>query len=318
MCVKLERDYSMYEVNTFEVSSSAINKLCKHRELPLSSVKEMLEGESFVNLTNEANSQSVLAHIEASEKLVHVNTKDIQFQGWKPRDKAQSCYFWSLKNKQLTICFGAAGTGKTSIALAAGVQRLFKEDKKLILCKPTTFVGMKSNAIAAVPGDEKDKLRPYVDSYMPGLTKILGRNVQHYLYEWEEKGLIDFRAVELMRGQHFEDCTLILDEAQNLSLHELASVLSRVGENSHVVVLGDPAQIDTRSRWHDTGLYLFADSMSIHDSDFIGMVKLESQYRGPMAGLCQEILAEYSQLNDEADDDFITTLPRFVGGNQTR
>lgn len=295
----------MFEVLSYEVSSSTINKLCKNKELPISELKSSIPTESFVLLTCEAKGQSVLAHVEGGEKLIYMHTKDLELQGWKPRDKEQTCYFWALRNKMATICFGAAGTGKTSVALAYGIHRIFKNESKLVLCKPTVFVGTRSNAIAAVPGDERDKLGPYIDSYMPGLNKILGRSAEHYVYEWEEKGLLEFRAIELMRGQHFENCTLIIDEAQNLSLHELVSVLSRVDETSKVIILGDPAQIDTGEKWHDTGLYMFADSESVFDSDLTAMVRLQGQYRGPMAELCSEVLAEYNPLEEE---DFIFNL----------
>ena len=292
----------MFDVLSYEVPSSIINKLCKSKELPVTELKSYIPTESFINLTCEAKGQSVLAHLEGGTKLIYMNTKDLEYQGWKPRDKAQTCLFWSLKHKMATICFGSAGTGKTSVALAYGINRIFREEAKLVLCKPTVFVGNKSNAIAAVPGDERDKLGPYIDSYMPGLAKILGKGAEHYIFEWEEKGLMEFRAVELMRGQHFENCTLIIDEAQNLSLHELISVLSRVDSTSKVIILGDPAQIDTGDKWHDTGLYLFADSGAAFDSDLTAMVRLEAQYRGPMAELCSEVLAEY---NPVEEDDFI-------------
>ena len=164
----------MFEVLSYDVPSSAINKLCKNKELPVSQLLSVVPTESFVLLTCEAKRQSVMAHIKGGETLIHMNTKDLEFQGWKPRDKAQTCLFWSLRNKQVTVCLGAAGTGKTSISLAYGIQRLFKNESKLVLCKPTVFVGSKSNAIAAVPGDERDKLGPYVDSFIPGFNKILG------------------------------------------------------------------------------------------------------------------------------------------------
>tara|TARA_B100000214_G_scaffold323291_1_gene259646 strand:+ start:7321 stop:8196 length:876 start_codon:yes stop_codon:yes gene_type:complete len=289
----------MFSVETYEVSSQYINKLCKNKELPLDSLEEHEYSGSFANLTSEDTNQSVLVNIVEGKVLRYVDTKDLHFQGWKPRDREQSCYFWSLKNKQATFCFGAAGTGKTSIALAYGIHRVFKSKSPLILCKPTIFVGKKSNAIAAVPGDERDKLRPYVDSYMPGFKKILGRSAEQFIYEWEENELLEFRAIELMRGQHFENCTLIIDEAQNLSLHELTSVLSRVDETSKVIILGDPAQIDTEERWADTGLYLVASSYAAGESDLTSMVKLKKQYRGPMAALCQDILEEYHTIDEE-------------------
>lgn len=290
----------MFEVETIEVTKSTINKLCKEGVLTSDNLGQIPVCSKYVNM--KCDSQSVLGYLRADNQLELINTKDLGFQNIKPKDLEQNCFMWGLKNKPVNFCLGAAGTGKTTIALSYALHSLFKRDKNVILCKPTVFVGKKSNAIAAVPGDERDKLRPYIDSYMPGLEKILGIDCQNFLYEWEESGRLQFRAVELMRGQHFENSVVVLDEAQNLSLHELCSVISRVGPDSSIVVLGDPAQIDTGEKWYDTGLCMFADSDAVSNSDLVSLVKLEKQYRGPIAQLCSKVLEEYAPLSE---DDFI-------------
>lgn len=279
----------MYEVTEIEVPSSTIDTLVKRKECSVDTTR--LESD-FVNLRCfSKKGQSALA-VKEGEVLRYLETKELNYQGWTPRDREQNCYFWSLKNKQATFCLGAAGTGKTSIAIAYGVQNIFRRDQPLILCKPTVFVGSMSNAIAAVPGNERDKLAPYMDSYMPSLKKILGRDYLNFIYEWEEKELISFRAIELIRGQHFENCTLIIDEAQNLSLHELVSVLSRVGDGGTAIILGDPAQIDTGLHWEETGLYRMLSAQAVQRSNLTACIKLKKQYRGPLAALCQEVLEE--------------------------
>ena len=280
----------MYEVTEIDVPSSTINTLVKKKELCLdTSIKYQTD---FINLRSfKQTGQSALA-IQEDNILRYLDTKELSYQGWTPRDREQNCYFWALKNKQATFCLGAAGTGKTSIAIAYGIQNIFRRDRPLILCKPTVFVGNKSNAIAAVPGNERDKLAPYMDSYMPSLKKILGRDYLNFIYEWEERDLLNFRAIELIRGQHFENCTLIIDEAQNLSLHELVSVLSRVGEGGTAIILGDPAQIDTQAGWKETGLCKMLNSDAVRDSSLTACIKLKKQYRGPLAALCQEVLEE--------------------------
>ena len=281
----------MHEVTEIEVDSGIINALAKKKEIHFDWGQYINVPSDFVNLKSNSNTQSALA-IKGGLGLKYLDTRDLNYQGWTPKDREQNCYFWSLKNKQATFCLGAAGTGKTSIAMAYGIQNIFRKDRPLILCKPTVFVGSKSNAIAAVPGNERDKLAPYMDSYMPSLKKILGRDYLNFIYEWEDKELLSFRAIELIRGQHFENCTLIIDEAQNLSLHELVSVLSRVGEGGTVVILGDPAQIDTQASWTDTGLSKMLSSKAVTKSELTSCIKLKKQYRGPLAALCQEVLEE--------------------------
>lgn len=281
----------MHEVTEMEVNPSIINELAKSKEVPFDWKQCATAPSDFINLKSNTNTQSALA-IKEGKGLKYLETRDLNYQGWTPRDREQHCYFWSLKNKKATFCLGAAGTGKTSIAIAYGIQNIFRKDRPLILCKPTIFVGSKSNAIAAVPGNERDKLAPYMDSYMPSLKKILGRDYLNFIYEWEDKELISFRAIELIRGQHFENCTLIIDEAQNLSLHELVSVLSRVGEGGTAIILGDPAQIDTQNAWRDTGLSRMLESKAVKESTLTACIKLKKQYRGPLAALCQEVLEE--------------------------
>lgn len=302
----------MFEVETIEVPKSTINKLCKEGLISSEKIGQIPVYSKYMNL--KYGGQSVLGYLRGDNQLERIVTKDLGYQNIRPKDLEQHCFMWGLKNKEVNICLGAAGTGKTTLALSYAVHSLFRDDKKIILTKPTIFVGSKSNAIAAVPGDERDKLRPYVDSYMPGLEKILGRDAPNFIFQWEESGQLQFRAVELMRGQHFEDSVIILDEAQNLSLHELCSVVSRVGPNSTIIILGDPAQIDTGEVWYDTGLYKFSDSDTVSRSNMVSLIKLEKQYRGPIAKLCSDILEEY---NPQEEADLISTPPMLTSAKYT-
>ena len=290
----------MFEVETIEVSRSTINKLCKQGVVSAETLGQIPVYSKYVNL--KCDTQSVVGYLMSDNQVKMLHTKELGFQNIRPKDLEQTCFMWGLKNKQVNLCLGAAGTGKTTMALSYAIHSLFRDERNIILCKPTVFVGTKSNAIAAVPGDERDKLGPYISSYMPGLEKILGRDVKNFMYQWEESGQLQFRAVELMRGQHFENSVVILDEAQNLSLHELCSVVSRVGPNSTIIVLGDPAQIDTGERWLETGLYLFSDSDAVSNSDLVSLIKLNKQYRGPIAQLCSQVLDEYTE---DEDNEFI-------------
>lgn len=284
----------MHAVKEVESTKREIDKL--YREKVVKGKGEIPLG--FINLINNETRQSALAISYANGELSYLDIKDLSYQGWSPRDREQSCYFWSLKNSQATFCLGSAGTGKTSIAMAYGINSVFRKEKKLILCKPTIFVGQKSNAIAPVPGDERDKLAPYMDSYLPAFKKILGRDAMNFIYEWEEKELLEFRSIELIRGQHFENCTLIIDEAQNLTFHEIISILSRVGEGGKAIILGDPDQIDTEMSWEETGLCKFIESISNQESELTSAIKLIKQYRGPLAALCQEVLEEERAKSD--------------------
>ncbi len=115
-----------------------------------------------------------------------------------------------------------------------------------------------------------------------------------FLDEWETSGKLEFAAVELVRGRHFENSIVIVDEAQNLSSHELLSLVSRVADSSQLIILGDSQQIDTGARWADTGLSLFVSSAAYDESSQAGGVRFSRTYRGVLAELASEILYELS------------------------
>jgi PhoH-like ATPase len=287
----------MYDLKEEIVSASVIDKIHKSGKISLDSIVD--DSYNFYLLKTEDESKTALASVYGNE-LVKVNTKDINFQGLKPRDARQACMFWSLTKFDLFVALGSAGTGKTTVSLAYALNEMFRKDKPIVLCKPTVFVGQKSNAIGAIPGDHREKMEGYIESYLTSLRKILGDSAEHHLYQMEEEQKLQFVPLELMRGQHFENCTMIIDEAQNTSAHELMSVISRVGDNSTVIVLGDPAQIDTGTRYKETGLHALCESDAFFECPFATGIKLLGQYRGPMATLASDVLKELQE--DEEDD----------------
>lgn len=257
----------------------------------------------FFCLKTEDGKQSALAYYDDElEKLTLIKTKDLQYQGFKPRDGAQSCLFWALKRNDLIVGLGSAGTGKTTVALAYALNELHRNAKDIVLCKPTTFVGMKSNAIGAIPGDHREKLEGYMDSYFTAMKKIMGETFEHHLYQLEEEGRIYFKPFELLRGQHFENCVVIIDEAQNTTPHELLTAVSRVGANSTLIILGDPDQIDSGLKREETGLWKLIHSDAFGECPFAVGIKLTAQYRSAMAHLAQEIIEELREKEQEDED----------------
>ena len=289
----------MLELQTVECSKKKIDELHKTGSLNIEDYTLNPDSNYFLFKGQEGSSGIACAN---DGSLTRVNVKGIQFSNMKPRDITQSCFFHALKNFELVVGLGAAGTGKTSLSLAYALHQLFRKDKNIVLCKPTIFVGQKSNAIGAIPGDHREKMAGYIDSYLVSMRKILGESAEHHLYQMEEEGKLQFQPLELVRGMHFEDTVLIVDEAQNCSPHELMSIISRVGENSTCIVLGDPSQIDSGARWKETGLFALVCSDSFFDSEFAVGVKLTGQYRGPMATLAANVLKELHELEDRSID----------------
>lgn len=292
----------MFDIQHIEVTGKLIDKL--HREGTVSreaAITPEQDDGGFYLL--KAGNQSALG-VAVGDNIERVVEKGMDWQGIKPRDKAQLCMFHALANFDLTVVLGAAGTGKTTVATAFALQQMFRHDKKIVLSKPSCFVGGKSNAIAAVPGDAREKIGPYVQSFMMSLRNILGDHAEQHLFEMEEKGDLMFQPLELIRGLNFDNHIVIIDEAQNTTPHELLSLISRVGQHSQCIVMGDPSQIDMDMSWRESGLRTLLMSDAFYDDPICTAIKLKAQYRGPLAELAQDVLDEI--LGDEDDDNLNT------------
>jgi len=294
-------EVKMIELIQLEINNGAINLLYKKGAISTDQVdvdlNECWNNQYFI-FRDQGQSAIVRLNLEESQFTL-VKSKELQFQGVKPLDARQTCVFDSLKHMQLSVILGGAGTGKTTLTLAFALQQLFRNDKKIVLCKSTAFVGGKSNAIAAIPGDHREKLAGYIDSYLYTFRRILGDHAEHYLYEWEEKGMIEFKPLELLRGMHFEDSIVILDEAQNTTPHELLTLMSRVSDTSKLIIMGDLLQVDTGLRFDETGLGALTESEAFLDNDVSAIIELKAQYRGALADLAIEIIQEIREYKNE-------------------
>ena len=287
----------MLDIKELEVDGHLIDKLYK-----AGSVKapEQYLWESDFCILRSSEGKSALIN-NLGDRWDLVRTKDVKCLGIEPKDAGQKCMMWALDNYDLVIAVGGAGTGKTTIALAWALHQVFRHGKKLVLCKPTHFVGGRSNAIAATPGTHREKLEGYIESYLGAMRKILGDTFEHHLYQLEEEGKIVFQPLELMRGLNFDNSVVILDECQNTTPHELMTALSRVGQESNCIVMGDLAQVDTGLKRKETGLNVLVESDSFNDSDIGVGLKLTGQYRGPLATLAADVLEElYESIEAEA------------------
>lgn len=247
----------------------------------------------FLLFTDQLNEKSTaIAYV--TDKHVHLadSFKNKTLSGFSPKDINQLIYFNMLTENEfiLNVALGAAGTGKTTIAIAKAAEDYFKLKKKIYLCKPTIMVSSHQGAaFGPVPGDISEKYAPYIGSFEIVLNKVLGDNSKHYLEMMFKNKHIEFMPVEFTRGCTFENCTFILDEVQNLSWHELKTVLSRIGENSKIIICGDPDQIDANFSYESSGLYKLINSTSFKESSFTSKVILTKQYRGKLPDLIYHI-----------------------------
>ena len=156
-----------------------------------------------------------------------------------PRSKKQKEYVKALKTSPITMSLGPAGTGKTYLAVAVALSMLLeKKVERIILSRPAVEAGER---LGFLPGDMKEKIDPYLRPLYDSL---------HDLFDYDkiqrkiESGEIEIAPLAFMRGRTLKNCFAILDEAQNATQIQIKMFLTRIGENSKLVVNGDPSQID--------------------------------------------------------------------------
>ena len=156
-----------------------------------------------------------------------------------PRSKKQKEYVRSLKTNKIVISLGPAGTGKTYLAVAVALSMLLeKKVERIILSRPAVEAGER---LGFLPGDMKDKIDPYLRPLYDSLYDLLDYDkIQRKI----ESGSIEIAPLAFMRGRTLKNSFAILDEAQNATETQIKMFLTRIGENSKLVVNGDPSQVD--------------------------------------------------------------------------
>jgi len=160
-----------------------------------------------------------------------------------PRSEKQKNYVRALKEKDIIISSGPAGTGKTFLAVAVALTMLLnKKIERIILSRPAVEAGER---LGFLPGDMRDKVDPYLRPLYDSLYDLLDyEKIQKKI----EIGDIEIAPLAFMRGRTLKNCFAILDEAQNATDTQIKMFLTRIGENSKIVINGDPSQIDLPNR----------------------------------------------------------------------
>ncbi|HET7084167.1 MAG TPA: PhoH family protein [Rhizomicrobium sp.] len=156
----------------------------------------------------------------------------------RPRSLAQAAYLEMMRQCPLVFGIGPAGTGKTYLAAAFAAHMLHeKRVERLILSRPALEAGER---LGFLPGDLKEKIDPYLRPLYDALFDVLGDGAGRLM----EQGIIEVAPLAFMRGRTLNRAFVILDEAQNTTQAQIKMALTRLGEDSHMVVTGDPSQSD--------------------------------------------------------------------------
>ena len=226
-------------------------------------------------------------------KLRDINKSGVW--GVRPRNKEQLLAMDMLLDPKINLItlVGKAGSGKTLMAIASGISQTISDPfdkreplyRKIVISRPIQPLG---KDIGYLPGTMEEKMSPWLMPIQDNLQFILG-NDKATLEEYMEKGIIEVEALTYIRGRSIANAYIIIDEAQNLSLHEIKTILTRVGENTKIVLTGDIEQIDNIYLDEtSTGLVHIVENFKSYGLS--GHMTLKKGERSALATLAAEIL----------------------------
>ena len=197
----------------------------------------------------------------------------------------------SIKENQITICSGRAGSGKTYVTSAQSVKFL-KEGrfKKIILIK--SVVTLKNEEIGYLKGSLEEKLNPFIGSFIDNFDKLIGKNS---FDQMRIDGSIEVVPIAFARGRTLDNSFIIIDEAQNIDIDNMKSLMTRIGENSKMIILGDVKQKDIKNK-KSSSLEIIIEKFK--DVPDFGTVKLYSEndvVRNPIIKIIEDRFDEIEE-----------------------
>ncbi len=228
------------------------------------------------------------------EKVKKFLNGDISAWGARARNQEQRFAMELLMddNVKAVSLVGKAGTGKTLLAIAAGLEQVVERKKysKLYIARPIIPMG---KDLGFLPGNEKDKLRPWMQPIFDNiefLSDVKGDKAgEKVITGLESMGLLKVEALTYIRGRSMPNAFIVIDEAQNLTPLEIKTIITRVGENTKIVFTGDPYQIDSAYLDANTnGLTYMADKLK--DEKIAGHITLVKGERSPLAEIAAKLL----------------------------
>jgi PhoH-like ATPase len=256
--------------------------------------KDLMPNEFIMLISSSNDKKTALARFLAYNKpLAKVSSNKGEVWGIRAKNKEQAFAIDLLLDPSVPIVslIGAAGCGKTLLAVAAGLEQVLEESgqepryKRLVVSRPVMPMG---KDIGFLPGTLEEKMAPWLAPIQDNLKFLMG-NDRVTLEMYMEKGIIEIEALTYIRGRSIADAFIIIDEAQNLSIHELKTIVTRVGENTKIILTGDIEQIDTVYLDATTnGLSYAVEKFKYYD--LAGHVTLKKGERSKVATLAAKVL----------------------------
>lgn len=250
--------------------------MTKRRKTKQLSEEEVAEIESFINKNNQEEDK-FLTRLQVDFKCKTENQKKLVN---------------SIRDNEFTIVSGLPGSGKTFISCAESLKLLKLDNnyKKIILIKSVT--PLKDEDLGTLPGNITEKVDPYMQSFLDNLNKLIGRTMTE---KFRELGLIEVLPIAYARGRSIDNSIIIIDEAQNITLNNIRTLMTRIGYNSKMIILGDVKQKDLKRR-NDSSLEVIIEKFK--NLENFGIVELrnpEDIVRNKMIKIIEDIFDEIEE-----------------------
>ena len=293
-----ERDIRKFEEHFFgwkeiEVSGKTVEEFYKNKKISFNKVNtdEPVSNEFFLLKSSSSSALGFYNKKLDILELIDPKIKEKSIWGIKPRNKEQIFSMQLLLNPNINLValVGKAGTGKTLLALAAGLNQVLDESvyKKLVVSRPIFPLG---KDLGFLPGDVEAKLSPWMGPIFDNLDFLVQSGGDDYNFKYLiDKKIVELEPLTYIRGRSISNQYLIVDEAQNLTPHEIKTIITRAGENTKIILTGDPYQVDTPYLdATNNGLIYVVEKFK--NADIFGTITLIKGERSQLAELASNIL----------------------------
>jgi phosphate starvation-inducible PhoH-like protein len=228
---------------------------------------------------------TLMNHRPANDNLKSTKI-DLKF-----KNKNQKIFGDLIENKEVIICSGPAGTGKTYVACAQALKLIKSDDrfKKIYIVKSVTT--LKDEEIGFLKGTMEEKMEPFVYSFIHNFEKVTNRSVISFM---RSSGTIQIMPIAYLRGINFDDCIVLIDECQNITPDNMHTIMTRLGSNCKMIFLGDTAQIDLKNKRNSSLRLIMEKFASVEE---FGVVEFSDEdiVRNPLIKKIETVFKEISE-----------------------
>ena len=290
-------------MHRYEVDKQKLRRLAKQSSILKEEVfseqklsAEINPNEGLLLYNSEVPNEEILATYNSEKDQFELVTKEQGVWGISARNPEQQLALALLRNPEISIVTlsGKSGTGKTLLALAVGLQQMLVENiySCMLASRPIFPMG---RDLGYLPGDAQEKLAPWMQPIFDNLELLINnhnvksRSKRDSYHELMNRGMLNVEPLTYIRGRTIPNQYMIVDEAQNLTPHEMKTIVTRVGGGTKIVLTGDPNQIDNPNvNLSSNGLSMLVENFK--ESSMSGHVRFKSCERSPLAELAATLL----------------------------